>query len=368
MSGRRVLVNALSVTHGGGRSYAVNLIRELDRDPRGLSLTFLVPPGELAQIETRNVRIATVPLPQRCGPLRLASRILYEELVLPIRSLRYDLFYGIADLVSPLHQVPTIVALTNLNVYDHRFYNDLRIRCLEWLVRLGLRRADRLVCATRGAATQILEKVSADPARLRVVPHGIEASVFNAGPLGHFRTRYLFLPAALERHKNIEILLQALPNVGDTEIELWIAGPHDTDPEYARSLWDYAQQSELSSRVRFLGRIAYERMLSYYREATVMIFPSWIETFGHPLLEAMLAGTPVVASDIPAAREIAGDAAVYFPPNDAHALVQAIDRVLFDPKETDGMVQRGRLRAKSFSWKRSADELAMVFKDLLASQ
>ena len=68
--------------------------------------------------------------------------------------------------------------------------------------------------------------------------------------------------------------------------------------------------------MRFLGRVPYEEILGYYRGALALVFPSLIETFGHPLLEAMLAGTPILAADIASFREVAGDAALYFPPQD----------------------------------------------------
>ena len=64
----------------------------------------------------------------------------------------------------------------------------------------------------------------------------------------------------------------------------------------------------LEDRVKFVGNVPYREVLGYYRDAVALIFPTWRETFGHPLLEAMLAGTPIIASDIPTCREVAGDA------------------------------------------------------------
>jgi glycosyltransferase involved in cell wall biosynthesis len=63
-----------------------------------------------------------------------------------------------------------------------------------------------------------------------------------------------------------------------------------------------------------------------------LVFPSLLETFGHPLLEAMVARTPIVVSDIPAFRDVAGDTAVYFDPRDPKALARAVDSLLSDPR------------------------------------
>jgi glycosyltransferase involved in cell wall biosynthesis len=80
----------------------------------------------------------------------------------------------------------------------------------------------------------------------------------------------------------------------------------------------------------------------------------------------MLASAPIVASDIPAFREVAGDAALFFPPDDPVALASAVDRVLTDSTATAERVSKGRERAASFSWKNSMDTLCSVFDDVLS--
>jgi glycosyltransferase involved in cell wall biosynthesis len=107
------------------------------------------------------------------------------------------------------------------------------------------------------------------------------------------------------------------------------------------------------------------QLLGYYRGAAAFVFPSLLETFGHPLLEAMIAGTPVIASDIPTFHEIAGDIALYFPPLDAKALAARVDAVRADPAATEERVARARARAAGFSWTRSIDALCAVFEQAL---
>ncbi|MFP6655476.1 MAG: hypothetical protein VCB25_07595, partial [Myxococcota bacterium] len=97
----RILVNVLSVAGGGGHSYAVNLIKELDRDGRGFLFTFLIPPGRLEEIHTENVTLQLVKLPSAGRALSVLARLIYEQLLLPIRARRYDAVYAAADLASP---------------------------------------------------------------------------------------------------------------------------------------------------------------------------------------------------------------------------------------------------------------------------
>ena len=88
MSRRRVLVNVLSLTHGGGRSYVVNLLRELDRDPRGFEFTVLAASGQVSREEAGRLRLVEVRLPSPRVAARVVFRVLYEEALLPFRDLR----------------------------------------------------------------------------------------------------------------------------------------------------------------------------------------------------------------------------------------------------------------------------------------
>jgi glycosyltransferase involved in cell wall biosynthesis len=293
-------------------------------------------------------------------------RVAYEELGLPWRARRYDLLYCAADLAPPFGSAPTVVALRNLNIYDRTYSDTPRLRALERLVRLGLPRARRIVLPSRAAAELIGRRVPLPAERVAIVPHGVSAELFDADARSApARAPYLFLPAPLERHKNLAVLIRSLGLMSDATLELWIAGHDSTDPDHAAELRGLVAEQGLGGRVRFLGSVPYREIVAYYRGAVALVFPSLLETFGHPLLEAMLAGTPIVASDIPAFREIASDAALYFDPRDPAALARAVDCLRAQPEATRERVARGRERVRSFSWERSADALCAVFEDAL---
>jgi glycosyltransferase involved in cell wall biosynthesis len=361
-----VLINALSFTLGGGRSYVHNLLRELGRDARGFEFTVLVAEGQLAAEEAFGVPLATLRLPGE-GSLRALLRVLYEEALLPVRAGAFDLLYCVADLSPAVARTPTVVALRNLNIYDRRFYDDARTRTLYRCVRAGLRRCRRIICPTRAAAERIAPTVGVPAERITVVPHGVapEAFLAQAEP-PPAASPYLFFSGAVERHKNIGVAIEALTVQCDPRLELWIAGTDRTDPGYAAELRRLAARLGVAPRVRFLGAVPYREILGYYRGALALVFPSLIESFGHPLLEAMLAGTPVLAADIPTFHELAGEAALYFPPADAAALAGSVERLRTEPEAARGRVERGRERAAAFSWRRSVDLLCGVLAGALA--
>jgi glycosyltransferase involved in cell wall biosynthesis len=367
---RRILINALSLTHGGGgRSYLLNVLRELDRDSRGLDFAVLADPSQLGAAEAGRLELASVRLPALPGAGRVPVRVVYEETLLPIRASRFDLLYCVADLAPAVARTPTVVALRNLHIYDHRYYDTFRLRVLLPLVRAGVRRARRVLFPTRAAAEWISGKIPIPPGRIAVVPHGVSPEAFEADRVepapGGGRVPYLFLPASLERHKRVEVLIRSLQHVADPELQVWIAGSDEVDPPHAAQLRRLAESLGLASRVRFLGPVPYRRILHYHRGAVALAFPSLLETFGHPMLEAMLAGTPIVAADIPPLREVAGDVALYFAPDDPIGLARAVDALRSDPGAAEVRVERGRARAAEFSWKRSVDGLCRVFEEAL---
>lgn len=370
MRPRRILINALSLTQGGGgHSYLVNLLRELDLDARGFHFTVLTDSAKLSGTESDWIAYERVQLPPLANRARVPLRVAYEETVLPLIARRYDLLYCPADLSPAVAATPTVVALRNMHIYDKRFYGTARLHVLEQLVRAGVRRARRVLFPSRAAADKISSLLGIPAQRVAVVSHGVSPESFAALPPAEPAAngkRYLFLPASLERHKRIEVLIQSLRHSEDPELEAWIAGTDRLDPEYAADLRKLAQELGLASRVRFLGAVPYSEIIHYYRGALALAFTSHLETFGQPMLEAMLAETSIVAADIPAFREIAGDIAVYFPPDDAVALARQADRLRRERDAAKERIARGRARAAEFSWKRSMDRLCQVFDEVLA--
>lgn len=117
-----------------------------------------------------------------------------------------------------------------------------------------------------------------------------------------------------------------------------------------------------------LGRVSDADLAWLYARAIAFIFPSLYEGFGIPPLEAQAAGTPVVASDIAALREaLTAQSALWFPPTDARALTQALQRLSTDEALRTRLIREGRSNVARFSWRRSAEILSTVIDDALAS-
>jgi glycosyltransferase involved in cell wall biosynthesis len=106
--------------------------------------------------------------------------------------------------------------------------------------------------------------------------------------------------------------------------------------------------------VLFTGFVSQEDLNALYSAATVFAFPSLAEGFGLPVLEAMARGVPVACSNASSLPEVAGDAALLFDPREETAIAAAVRRVLASSTEVDRLRARGFVRAKEFTWERTA--------------
>ena len=213
-------------------------------------------------------------------------------------------------------------------------------------MRAAARRADRMITGTEAAASELLAHTSLPAERLRVVPYGVDHPYQEPDPEevwatlqrhGLDNTPYVLWVGSLEPRKGVGTLVEPRSS--------WPGGT-----AHRRSSWrgTPAGRTTTSSRpttglssarpcVSWDGCLTPE-LQALYAGATVFAFPSLHEGFGLPVLEAMAAGVPVVASDIPAIREVAGDAAVLVPPGDVRRLGGGAFRVL------------GRARRSRLSW------------------
>jgi glycosyltransferase involved in cell wall biosynthesis len=148
--------------------------------------------------------------------------------------------------------------------------------------------------------------------------------------------------------------------------------------QYARQLLAIRDHLACRERLHFLGRVPPEVLFPLYGGAELFVFPSLEETFGLPLVEAMGAGTPVIASDWRLAPggeaerfnvgpEICGEAAEFFNPTDAASLVGAMHRVLTNSTRREVLARMGPVRASELSWDKAAASLLAIFEEAAAS-
>jgi len=226
---------------------------------------------------------------------------------------------------------------------------------------LAVRRAARLICNSESTATDLIRFFPAASGKTAVVPFAAHPR-FHHPPTGtdldEVTRRYGVDPGAyvlasgtLEPRKNLVRLIRAhggLPEELRHTNPLLIVGPRGWEEE------ELLRAAAGAPEVRLAGFVPDADLAGLYGGCAVFAYPSLYEGFGLPVLEAMAAGAPVVTSRVSSLPEIGGDAVAYVSPEDESSIEAALEGVLRSPEERAEMARRGRVRARRFSWERTA--------------
>jgi len=323
---------------------------------------------------------------------RLAPAANIEEAVIPgyldhplnlatgeaINRLGLDLYHSLHHFLPLRLRVPrVVVTLHDLIWVEHAELTfDTQFSWLKWrttqlfgrgTMRHALERADHVIAISHHTAARARARYGLPDSRITVVHHGADHGFLHTDdgvPEGEAARPYLLSLGNSKPYKNLRALLRAIgvvaPRHPDTR--LLIAGRGDS----ARNLRTLTCLLGLSSQVEFCGMIPDAEVRRLFVGARALVFPSLIEGFGFPLVEAMAAGCPVVTSDIPVIREIVGDSALCADPTRPEHIAAAMERVLDDPGLRARLRRLGRERAARFTWEACARATAAVYGRLLA--
>ena len=290
------------------------------------------------------------------------------------RDARVQVLHAPSLAVPPKSRRPLVVSVHDAAPWLFPDSFPLRGRWFHHAgMRAAARRADAILTGTEAAAAELRAHTSLPASRIRVIPYGVDHPYAGPEPeeawaaLERYHlsdTQYVLWVGSLEPRKGLGTLVAAAATLArqDVALTLVLAGYSGWRNANVISPDDRAA---LGPRLRELGRVPDPDLQALYANASVFAFPSVHEGFGLPVLEAMAAGVPVIASDIPAIREVAADAAVLVAPGDAGAWAEALLRVLEDPSVQADLAGSGRRRAALFSWRRTAEATLAVYEELL---
>ncbi len=217
--------------------------------------------------------------------------------------------------------------------------------------RSDLRRVDRIVAVSEAARAEALERLHVPRDRIVAIPNTAGISALRASAPGDLPSdpaltagSYLLYPANAWPHKNHERLIRAFARACRRmePAKLVLCGEFFRTLDSLRQL---ATEEKVGERVVFLPFLPEREAWALIRNARMLVFPSLYEGFGMPVLEAMALGTPVACSNIPALREVAGDAALFFEPHDETSIADALELLWASGHTRATLAERGRARA-----------------------
>jgi alpha-1,3-rhamnosyl/mannosyltransferase len=283
-----------------------------------------------------------------------------------LRERKPDLYF------SPFHFMPVSPGCRCIlmihDVWPLRFGYALNPwKRLLYRLSLGMTKgATLLVTPSRFSRDEIAALAGIDPAKVRVVRQGTPppSTVTPVRPAALPDEPFAVTVGLNYPYKNLRVLVEAWERLGDdAPLELVACG---------RELARYPGVAKMAAergarRVTALGHVSEAELEWLYRNATLLLFPSTYEGFGFPLLEGFQRGLPVVASDIPALRELDDSAARFVPATDAGAWAAAVVRLASDEITRHRMAERGRARAAELSYGQTARTMLEVLREGLGT-
>ncbi|HKK72624.1 MAG TPA: glycosyltransferase family 1 protein [Candidatus Krumholzibacteria bacterium] len=371
----RIVLPALQVTPDptGVGVYTRELVRGWSQvAPGDLELVVLAPHPECfgflpagSGIEVRHVRlwredawgrmVANHTIVSHCASTESADVVLAPNFVAPLTG-SFERAVMVHDLAFRRHPETTTWA-------KRTYYRTL--------VRKSIRRSARVLVSTRTVADEIEAWMPDVGPSIRIAPEGVSPTFLahedeenpRPEPIADRRRDLLFV-GTLEPRKNLVRILSAHGNLCRHDATFpslrLVGGKGWRDAAIERALADHSDPS----RVRRLGYLTTEQLRDEYDKALGLLFCSLYEGFGLPILEAMTRGCPVITSRGTATEEVAGGAALLVDPVQTGEIENAMARLVGDRGLRRSLAERGRSRAREFSWSRCAGATIEALREI----
>lgn len=283
-------------------------------------------------------------------------------------------------------KILTIIHDISFNFYP-QFIKKTDLLFLKTLIPLSLKRADKIIGVSKFTRDEIVKYYKIDPAKVDYIYNAVSEDFLNQDAPAQKITavrkkynlpeKYILYIGTLQPRKNIPTLIEAFAllkntpvqelgsmNIAKTSFGLKLVVAGGKSHNYDKSIDKVVENAKIGSEVVFPGFIDEKDKAALMAGAEIFVFPSFYEGFGIPILEAMSAGTPVIASNIAPHKEIAGSAAEFFNPNVPGELAQKIREILASEVLKIGLSDKGRVQARKFSWHATAEHMLEIFHNV----
>lgn len=347
---------AFSLDRTGTEEYSYRVIMHLRR---------AIPSDIDVVLYLRDGRSPDFPLPSNWRFKVLKIPFLWTQVGLSWEMLFHppDVIFVPAHAVPVIHPADTVVTIHGLE-YErcpeaYRYYER---RVLRFLTRLSCRYARRIIAVSESTRNDLIRLYSVSGDKIRVVHEGGPESsgdgiVGGDLPFAIRKPFFLFI-GRLEKRKNVGRIIEAFDmfrKAHGTDCQLVLAGsPGFGYPQ----ILEAKKVARFSEDIVLTGHISEEEKSALLAEAELFLFPSLCEGFGLPILEAQNAGIPVITSDVSSMPEVAGNGAIFVPPESASILAETMNRVVNDATLKSKIVGEGRLNVKRFSWEECSRGIA----------
>lgn len=295
-----------------------------------------------------------------------------RELIYPIffkkNKISCDIFHWLTPYLPLFQDFPSIITVHDLTYikYPHFFGNRLKSLYFKKIMKRACQRASKLIAISKNTKRDLEQILKMDPLKIKVIYEDayLEKPKVPAKILQNLKKPYILYVGEKRPHKNLEGLIRAFSlfkknDKWDTCLVL--VGKKYQD--YSSYLF-LIKELGLEKNIILMEKVSDKELISLYSHADIFILISFSEGFGLPVLEAMKFDVPIIISNIGALTEIAKDAALVVNPANFEEIAKAIFE-LFNSKELKNeLVEKGFLRSRDFSWKKTAQETLNLYEEV----
>jgi glycosyltransferase involved in cell wall biosynthesis len=285
-----------------------------------------------------------------------------------------SLFHSLAQRPPAFRFEKEIVTIHDIFPLTGREYSTPEFqRKFSALLLEAVSRAARVITPSEYTARQLTKHAGVPRERIRVIPEGVDQPVHLLSDeerraererlVGRGNEMVLSV-GVLQTRKNTVNAIRAVASL-PARYQLVLVGGQGYGNE---AIHDFIRKERLESRLKLLGHVLADQLPTLYQAARVLLFPSLEEGFGLPVLEAMAHGLPVVASNSSALPEVGGDAPLYVDPHDPRDIAERVRQAVEDLPLRTAMIERGRARARQFTWQRTAEGTCALYDEVLADR
>jgi glycosyltransferase involved in cell wall biosynthesis len=384
-----LFVDASAASSGSGPTYVRNVVPHLGART-DLRSTILVSPRLRQEFQDQS-NVSFLEFSDK--PASAAARFLRAQRLVPelVRRSGANVLLSAGNMALFRSPVPQILLSGNALYTSEDFFRDvmqrgdyrlwldtkLKGQMAKWSVRV----AECTVAPSQAFANEIKRWTGVNA---QAIHHGFDQNIFfrdTEPPPAELQKKLqrnsdelrLLFVSHYNYYRNFETLIRAVGMLrslmAPRPVSLFLtcrlepgANPGSFHPEAAARL---VQELGVGSNVVELGAVPYHLLHNVYRACDLYVTPAYVETFAHPLVEAMASGLPVIASDLPVHREICGDAALYFPAFSPELLAETVSRVALSREVSQKMSERGLERSRDFSWSDHVAEVIAIAVQVL---
>lgn len=302
-----------------------------------------------------------------------------EQLVLPCQFLAQncDLIHFPnfnTPIIYPKKSVVTIHDITPFFFSGHRRQSKWRDRAFRRVFSRSVKRATKVIAVSEATKKDIIKYFKIAPEKIEVIYNGLDQKFFGKFSLSELqklkdkykiRRPFILYVGVWRNHKNVIGLLKAFKlilNKYQRDYQLVLLGKELSEYPDIRKTW---QQLNLKKNLVLPGFVSDEELLLFYQASNLLVIPSLAEGFGFTGLESLASGTPVVASNISALKEVLGESASYFNPHRFEEMAEVIFNLLTNQNLRQEKLAKAENQIKKYSWLKNAEQTLKLYQDVL---